>query len=91
MPLWEKVPWKQPEELNLTVFPEVITKELINEVQEGFKDTIKELEDALTQYQKDDKRKIAISNQINKCKQGGLLNYYQNINFCQMRACLLEL
>lgn len=59
----------------------VKTKELINEVQEGFKDTIKELEDALTQYQKDDKRKIAISNQINKCKQGGLLNYLSEHQF----------
>lgn len=59
----------------------VKTKELISDVQKGFKDTIKELNEALTQYQEDDKRKIAISNQINKCKQEGLLNYLSEHQF----------
>ncbi len=59
----------------------VKTKELIIEVQTDFNNTIKELEDALSQYQNDDKRKIAISNQINKCKQEGLLNYLSEHQF----------
>lgn len=62
-------------------FTIVKTKELIVDVQKGFKETIKELDDALSQYQNDDKRKIAISNQINKCKQEGLLNYLSEHQF----------
>ena len=66
------------ENTNYTI---VKTKELITDIQKVFKSTIQELNDALIQYQNDDKRKIAISNQINKCKQESLLNYLSESQF----------
>ena len=58
-----------------------ITKESITEIQKEYNDSIKELSDAFIQFQDDDRRKMAISNQIRKSKAVGLLNYLSEHQF----------
>lgn len=58
-----------------------LTKECITDIKKRYEMVIKELEDALVQYEKEDKRKIAISNQIKKTKRASLLNYLSENQF----------
>ena len=58
-----------------------ITKDTITDIQKEYNDSIKELSDAFIQFQDDDRRKMAISNQIRKSKAVGLLNYLSEHQF----------
>ena len=58
-----------------------ITKDTISEIQKDYNANIKELTDAFIQFQDDDRRKMAISNQIRKSKAVGLLNYLSEHQF----------
>ena len=58
-----------------------ITKDTITAIQKEYNDSIKELSDAFIQFQDDDRRKMAISNQIRKSKAVGLLNYLSEHQF----------
>ena len=58
-----------------------VTKDNITEIQKEYNDSIKELSDAFIQFQDDDRRKMAISNQIRKSKAVGLLNYLSEHQF----------
>lgn len=58
-----------------------ITKESIQEIQKDYNDIIEELKDAFEKFKDDPKRQMAISNQIRKIKNEGLLNYLSNHQF----------
>lgn len=58
-----------------------ITKKCIKNVANRYLSVIKELEEAFIQHPDDEKRKIAISIQIKKCKQENLLNYLSDNQF----------
>lgn len=58
-----------------------ITKKMIVEVQTEYNKVMTELNDAFTQFQNDPRRQMAISNQIRKSKNEGLLNYLSEHQF----------
>jgi len=58
-----------------------ITKQCIINIQSEFKGIIQELLNAIAQYQDDERRAIAISNQIKNVKQESLLNYLTENQF----------
>ena len=57
------------------------TREDIIDIRQRYKDVIQELEDALTEYEGDERRQIAIANQIRKVKNENLLNYLSENQF----------
>jgi len=58
-----------------------VTLKIITDIHDKYNAVIKELDDVFDQYPDDVKRQMAISNQIKKCKQEGLLNYLSEHQF----------
>ena len=58
-----------------------VTINRIKSIHEEYNAVIQELEDAFDNYSNDERRKKAISNQIRKTKQEGLLNYLSSHQF----------
>lgn len=64
-----------------TPFTIDVTIHSIQEIQKNYNDVIKELEDALERYQDEEKRKRAITIQIEKTQREGLLKYLSEKQF----------
>lgn len=58
-----------------------ITKKAIIDIKKEYDDVIQELNDAFIQFQDDQRRQMAISNQIRKSKNEGLLSYLSEHQF----------
>lgn len=58
-----------------------VTKQSIIDIQNEYNDIINELTDAFKQYEKDQRRQMAISNQIRKSKSENLLSYLSEHQF----------
>lgn len=64
-----------------TPFTIDVTIQAIRDIQKDYNDVIKELEDALEKYQDEEKRKRAITIQIEKTQREGLLKYLSEKQF----------
>jgi DEAD/DEAH box helicase domain-containing protein len=58
-----------------------ITRQQIISIHDQYKSVINELEDVFVKYTDDERRKMAVSNQIKKCKKESLLNYLSDNQF----------
>jgi Distinct helicase family with a unique C-terminal domain including a metal-binding cysteine cluster len=58
-----------------------VTRQCIKEIHDKYIAVINELEEVFNKYANDEKRKLAVSNQIKKCKKEGLLNYLSDNQF----------
>lgn len=58
-----------------------VTRQQIINIHDQYNSVINELEDVFVKYTDDERRKMAVSSQIKKCKKEGLLNYLSDNQF----------